>query len=70
MGLYFHGKNDLWSQLLGQLTAKNLLLILDNIEQFLTVATDLILDLLNAGEIHLLTTSAPRCHWPPAPLFR
>ena len=58
IGLYFHGESDLWSQLLGQLTAKNLLLILDNIEQFLTVASDLIVDLLGAGEnIHLLITS-------------
>ncbi|MBK8986387.1 MAG: tetratricopeptide repeat protein [Chloroflexi bacterium] len=58
MGLYFHGESDLWSQLLGQLAAKKLLLILDNIEQFLTIASDLIVDLLEAGEnIHLLTTS-------------
>ncbi len=58
MGLYFHGESDLWSQLLGQLAAKKLLLILDNIEQFLTIASDLIVDLLKAGEdIHLLTTS-------------
>jgi tetratricopeptide (TPR) repeat protein len=57
-GLYFHGESDLWSQLLGQLAAKKLLLILDNIEQFLTIASDLIVDLLEAGEnIHLLTTS-------------
>lgn len=58
MGLYFHGESDLWSQLLGQLTSKNILLILDNIEQFLTVASDLIVDLLEAGDdIHLLVTS-------------
>jgi DNA-binding SARP family transcriptional activator/predicted ATPase/Tfp pilus assembly protein PilF len=58
MGLYFHGESDLWTQLLGQLSTKNVLLILDNIEQFLTVASDLILELLEAGEgIHLLTTS-------------
>ncbi len=58
MGLYFHSESDLWTQLLGHLAAKNLLLILDNIEQFLTVATDLIMNLLEAGEdIHLLTTS-------------
>ena len=41
MGLYFHGESDLWTQLLGQLADKKLLLILDNIEQFLTVASDL-----------------------------
>ncbi|MGB7875634.1 MAG: BTAD domain-containing putative transcriptional regulator, partial [Anaerolineales bacterium] len=58
MDLYFHGESDLWSQLLGQLAAKNLLLILDNIEQFLTIASDLILELLEAGEgIRILTTS-------------
>jgi predicted ATPase/tetratricopeptide (TPR) repeat protein len=58
MDLYFHGESDLWSQLLGQLAPKKLLLILDNIEQFLTAASDLIVDLLEAGEdIHLLTTS-------------
>ena len=58
MGLYFHGESDLWTQLLGQLAGKNLLLILDNIEQFLTVASDLIVELLEAGKgIHLLTTS-------------
>jgi DNA-binding SARP family transcriptional activator/predicted ATPase len=58
MGLYFHGESDLWSQLLGQLAAKKVLLILDNIEQFLTVASDLILGLLEAGDgIHVLTTS-------------
>ncbi|MGD8406507.1 MAG: BTAD domain-containing putative transcriptional regulator, partial [Anaerolineales bacterium] len=58
MDLYFHGESDLWSQLLGQLAAKNLLLILDNIEQFLTIASDLILELLEAAEgIRILTTS-------------
>ena len=58
MGLYFHGKSDLWAQLLGQLAEKNLLLILDNIEQFITVASDLIVELLAVGDgIHLLTTS-------------
>ncbi len=58
MGLYFHSKMDLWTQLLGQLATKTLLLILDNIDQFITVASDLILGLLEAGEgIRLLTTS-------------
>jgi DNA-binding SARP family transcriptional activator/predicted ATPase/Tfp pilus assembly protein PilF len=58
MGLYFHGESDLWSQLLGQLAAKKLLLILDNIEQFLAIASDLIVELLKASAgIHLLTTS-------------
>jgi DNA-binding SARP family transcriptional activator/predicted ATPase len=58
MGLYFHSARDLWSQLLGQLTSKYLLLILDNIEQILTIASDLIVDLLAAGEdIHLLVSS-------------
>jgi DNA-binding SARP family transcriptional activator/predicted ATPase/Tfp pilus assembly protein PilF len=58
MGLYFHGESDLWTQLLGQLAAKKLLLILDNIEQFLTVASDLTVELLGACEsIRLLTTS-------------
>ena len=58
MGLYFHDENDLWSQLLGQMATKNLLLILDNIEQFLTIACDLIQELLGAGDgIHILTTS-------------
>jgi DNA-binding SARP family transcriptional activator/predicted ATPase/Tfp pilus assembly protein PilF len=58
MDLYFHGESDLWSQLLGQLASKHLLLILDNIEQFLTVASDLIVGLLEAGDnIHLLVTS-------------
>ena len=58
MGLYFHAESDLWTQLLGQLSTRRLLLILDNIEQFLTIASDLILELLEAGEgIHLLTTS-------------
>jgi DNA-binding SARP family transcriptional activator/predicted ATPase len=58
MGLYFHAESDLWSQLLGQLASKALLLILDNIEQFLTVAADLIVDLLGVGEdIQLLVTS-------------
>ncbi len=58
IGLYFHGKSDLWTQLLGQLADKKLLLILDNIEQFITVASDLTVELLGAGEgIHLLTTS-------------
>ena len=58
MGLYFHGESNLWTQLLGQLDSKNLLLILDNIEQFITVASDIILELLEAGTgIHLLTTS-------------
>ena len=58
MGLYFHSQSDLWTQLLGQLAAKKLLLILDNIEQFLSAASDLISELLGAGEgIHLLTTS-------------
>ena len=58
MGLYFHGELDLWRQLLGQLATKNLLLILDNIEQFLPVASDLILDLLEASAgVRLLVTS-------------
>jgi len=58
LDLYFHGESDLWSQLLEQLSTKKILLILDNIEQFITVASDLILELLEAGEsIHLLTTS-------------
>ncbi|MFZ0544665.1 MAG: tetratricopeptide repeat protein [Candidatus Promineifilaceae bacterium] len=58
MGLFFHGEDDLWSQLLGQLAPKNLLLILDNIEQFLNPAADLIVALLEAGNnIHLLVTS-------------
>jgi predicted ATPase/DNA-binding SARP family transcriptional activator/Tfp pilus assembly protein PilF len=58
MGLYFHGESDLWSQLVGQLAAKKMLLILDNSEQFLTIASDLIVELLKASEgIHLLTTS-------------
>lgn len=58
MGLYFHGESELWSQLVGQLASKHVLLILDNIEQFLTVASDLIIDLLEAGgNIHLLVTS-------------
>jgi tetratricopeptide (TPR) repeat protein len=58
MGTYFHAESDLWSQLLGQLTSKSLLLILDNIEQFMTVASDLIVDLLEAGDnVHLLVTS-------------
>lgn len=58
MDLHFHGERDLWSQLLGQLASKNLLLILDNIEQFLTVASDMILALLKAGhDIHVLVTS-------------
>jgi predicted ATPase/Tfp pilus assembly protein PilF len=58
MGLYFHSESDLWTQLLGQLAAKKHLLILDNIEQFLNVASDLTVQLLGAGEgIHLLTTS-------------
>ena len=58
MGFYFHGESDLWTQFLGQLASKKLLLILDNIEQFITVAADLIHELLEAGKgIHLLTTS-------------
>ncbi len=58
MGLFFHGESDLWSQLLAQLSAKNLLLIFDNIEQFLNTAGDLIVDLLASGDdIHLLVTS-------------
>ena len=58
MGLYFHAESDLWTQLLGQLTAKRLLLILDNIEQFITVASDLTVELLAVCEgIRLLTTS-------------
>ncbi len=58
MGLHFHGESDLWSQLLMQLASKKMLLILDNIEQFLAIATDLIVELLEAGVgIHLLTTS-------------
>jgi len=61
MGTYFHGESDLWSQLLAHLASKHLLLILDNIEQFLTVASDLIVELLQAGEdIHLLVTSRTR----------
>lgn len=58
LGLYFHNESDLWTQLLGQLTTKRLLLILDNIEQFITVASDLTVELLAACEgIRLLTTS-------------
>ena len=58
MDLYFHGASDLWSQLLGQLASKKLLLILDNIEQILPIASDFIVDLLGSGEgIHLLVTS-------------
>ncbi len=58
MGLNFHGESDLWSQLLGQLASKNLLLILDNIEQFLAIASDMILALLKASHnIHVLVTS-------------
>jgi len=58
MDLYFHAESDLWSQLLGQLASRTLLLILDNIEQFFTVAADLIVDLLEVGEdIQLLVTS-------------
>ena len=58
VGLTFHGESDLWRQLLGQLAAKNLLLILDNIEQFLPVASDLIVELLEtSADIHLLVTS-------------
>ena len=58
MSLYFHSESDLWTQLLGQLTSKRLLLILDNIEQFITVASDLTVELLGAGEgIRLLMTS-------------
>jgi predicted ATPase len=58
MGLYFHSEGDLWTQLLGQLAEKKLLLILDNIEQFLKVASDLIVELLAAGNgVHLLATS-------------
>ncbi len=58
MGLYFHGESDLWSQLLAQLNARNLLLIFDNVEQFLNSAGDLIIDLLESGDdIHLLVTS-------------
>lgn len=58
MSLYFHRETDLWSQLLGQLAGKNLLLILDNVEQFLTIASDLIIALLKAGNnIHVLATS-------------
>lgn len=58
MGLIFHSEGNLWPQLLGRLAEKNLLLILDTIEQFLTVAADLILELLAASDnIHLLTTS-------------
>ena len=58
MGLFFYGESDLWPQLLGQLASKNLLLILDDIEQFFNVASDLIVDLLEAGEdMHLLVIS-------------
>lgn len=58
LGLFFHNESDLWSQLLGHLAKKNLLLILDNVEHFLTIAADLILELLAvSGNIHLLTTS-------------
>jgi len=58
MGLHFHNEHAIWTQLLAQLASKKTLLILDNIEQFLTIATDLIVELLDAGEgIHLLTTS-------------
>ncbi len=58
IGMFFHGESNLWSQLLGQLAAKKMLLILDNIEQFLPVASSLIMDLLAAGpDIRLLVTS-------------
>ncbi len=58
MGLFFYGESDLWPQLLGQLGSKNHLLILDDIEQFFHVASDLIVDLLEAGEdMHLLVIS-------------
>ncbi|MCP4427840.1 MAG: tetratricopeptide repeat protein, partial [Chloroflexi bacterium] len=58
MGLHFHSESALWSQLLGQLAPKKTLLILDNIEQFFTAASDLIVQLLEAGDnIHLLVTS-------------
>jgi DNA-binding SARP family transcriptional activator/predicted ATPase len=58
MDLYFQTQSDLWAQLLGQLASKKLLLILDNIEQILPTASDLIVDLLRAGEgIQLLVTS-------------
>ncbi len=58
LGLYFHGESDLWTQLTDHLTAKNLLLILDNVEQFLSTAADLALDLLAASrDLHLLVTS-------------
>jgi predicted ATPase len=58
MGLFFHSESDLCSQLLAQLAPKNLLLILDNVEQFLTTAADLIVDLLAAGpNIQVLVTS-------------
>ncbi len=58
MGLFFHSESDLWSQLLGQLASKNQLLILDDIEQFLSVASDLIVELLEAGEgMHLMAIS-------------
>ena len=59
MGLYFLGDADLWSQLVRQLAAKHVLLILDNIEQFLSTTSDMLIDLLEAGEgIHLLVTSS------------
>lgn len=58
MGSQFHSENALWPQLLAQLAGKKTLLILDNIEQFLTIASDLIVELLEAGDgVHLLITS-------------
>ena len=58
LDLYIQSQSDLWAQLLGQLASKKLLLILDNIEQILPAASDLVVDLLRAGEgIHLLVTS-------------
>lgn len=58
MGLYFHGQSNLWSQVLQHVGSKNQLIILDNVEQFLPSASELIMDLLDAGNnIHLLITS-------------
>ncbi len=56
--LSFHNQGPLWPQLLGQLARQKLLLIFDNIEQFLPLASDLIMTLLEAGpHIQLLVTS-------------
>ena len=59
IGLVFRGERDLWSQLLEYLTNRKTLLILDNVEQFLEIAADLIVELLEAGEnVQLLVTSS------------